>query len=150
MEMGTKQPKNPTNRGRLVILHDERGVALGVVIITALIFAIAAFAFLNVVLSQVQRAEGNLSRLRAAYAAESGLVWATQRLWRDANYPSAGPPSTCITPGPSCITCAPGNQAGDQLSVDTDGNGSAETTVGIAITNCGANRLHTLSAKVSY
>ena len=132
-----------------MILHGERGVALGAVIITALIFAITAFVFLTMVLSQVQRAEGALSRLRAAYAAESGLVWATTRLWSDPNYPSAAP-STCITPG-SCTTCTvAGNQASDQLSFDTDGNGSLETQVNITITNCGANRLHTLSAKVTY
>ena len=138
------------NSARVSSLSEERGVTLAAVIITALIFAIAAFALLNMVLSQVQRAEGSLARQRAAYAAESGLVWATQRLCRDPNYPSAGPSSTCITPS-SCTTCnTAGSQASDRLSLDTDGNGSLETQVNITVTNCGPNRLHTLSARVTY
>ena len=59
----------------------ERGIALGVVIITAVVFSVAAFAILTLSMGGAQQAGSYARRLKARYAAEAGLVWATQRLW---------------------------------------------------------------------
>ena len=65
----------------------ERGIVLGLVIVTAIIFSIAAYAMLMVAMNQRQRAkEFDVDRLRARYAAEAGLVWAQERLWADPNF----------------------------------------------------------------
>ena len=69
--------------------RNERGIALGIVILTSVVFAVAAFAVLTMALSrmQVSRATG-ASRLRSTYAAEAGLVWAMQQLWADSTWGS--------------------------------------------------------------
>ena len=62
----------------------QGAVVLGVVIITAIVFSVTAFAALTVANSRasVARILG-ASRLRAVYAAEAGLVWAMQQLYDD-------------------------------------------------------------------
>jgi len=77
----------------------ERGAALGLVIITAVVFAVAAFAALTMALSRAQVANTiGPERLRSNYAAEAGLVWAMERLWADPTWGSGvgGPPDLVV------------------------------------------------------
>lgn len=111
--------------------HDERGVALGIVILSAIVFSVAAFAVLTMSLSRAQTAELTEDRLRARYAAEAALVWAMQRLWVDQTWSSG---------------------LGIDLPFDIDGDGSiaAGEGVDVSIPACGPpcpNR--TLEAKVT-
>lgn len=76
----------------------ERGIALGVVIITAIVFSIAAFGVLALSMGGAQRAGSYARRLQARYAAEAGLVWAMQRLWANPNW-SDGWDGTDLTVG---------------------------------------------------
>ena len=118
--------------------NNERGVALGMVIVMALIFAVAAFGVMTLSVSRNQTSSRQAYRLRAQYAAEAGLVQATQRLWRDPTYPAA----SCIDG--TCPACSP---AGSSL---TDTATVAGTSVAITVTNCGAGNVHALVAKVLY
>ena len=115
----------------------ERGSTLVVVLITAVVFSITAVGVLFLSLALTQRAQHSKGRLRASYAAESGLVWAMERLWNDPAYPA----SSCITV--PCPSCTPGQDLTDTLSVDT-------TQVTITVRNCGPGNEHQLSAKVTY
>ncbi len=123
----------------------EQGFVLTAVAVSAFIFSALAFSTLMVALSHRRLSStSNEGRLRAYYAAEAGLVWAQQRLWKDPNYPL----SSCITtPCPS--SCA-GSGAADTLSLDTNGDAVRETTVAITVTNCGAGNSHQVKAKVTY
>jgi len=100
---------------------NERGIALGIVILTAVVFSVAAFAVLTLTLGGTQRSSASEQRLRAQYAAEAGLVWAMQRLWANPNY--------CGAPDPPAI---------GGINVD------------VTVTNCGAGNTHTISAKAAY
>ena len=66
--------------------HDERGMALGIVLMTSIVFAIAAYGVLTMAVSRAQQEDffGD-RRIRAHMAAEAGLVWAMQKLWADSN-----------------------------------------------------------------
>ena len=101
--------------------NDERGVALGMVIVMALIFAVAAFGVMTLSVSRSQTSALQAHRLKAQYAAEAGLVWGMQRLWRDQTYCGETDPPTL-----------------NGLNVD------------VTVTNCGPGNTHTLSAKVLY
>lgn len=118
---------------------DERGVALAMVIVMALLFAVAAFGVMTLSVSRGQTSARQAHRLKAQYAADAGLVFAMQRLWRDPNYPA----SLCVnTPCPACTT--PGTTA------LTDTVNVAGTQVAVTVTACGAGRTHKLQAKVLY
>ncbi|HBH97554.1 MAG TPA: hypothetical protein DDX89_07210 [Candidatus Omnitrophica bacterium] len=70
-------------------------MVLGIVVVMAVVASAAAFAALNVALSRSRR-PGVFSTeryLRARYAAEAGVVWATQQLW--------GSPTECFDNPPS-------------------------------------------------
>jgi len=109
----------------------RRGIALGLVVITAFIFAIAAFAVLTMAISSAQRSGESEDRLRAQFAAEAGLVWAMQKLFVD-----AADPSFC--------------GGGVNMPFDTDGDGTNETTVNIKASSCNATDNRTLEARVVY
>ena len=111
------------------MLGDERGVVLGLVIITSIIFGIAAFGLLIFAMSRL-RVSGYLGpeRLRAGYAAEAGVVMAMQELWAN--------PADCAF-GP--------------YNLDTNGDGSLETTVTVTAVPCpGPGALSKLQAKVTF
>jgi Tfp pilus assembly protein PilX len=76
-------------------MTQERGAALTITIMIALITAIALYAILMMASSQARQAAFTASRLRARYAAEIGLVWAQQRL-RDN-------PAYCGDPDPPVV-----------------------------------------------
>ena len=121
-------------------LRHNRGSALGMVIITGVVFAIAAFSVLTMSFSGASHPAGTPQSFQARYAAEAGLVWAYERLWLDPNYPA----SSCVT-GPCTAACT------DTIPIDTDGNGPLPATnVNITVTNCGPNNTHQVSARVTY
>lgn len=62
---------------------NERGVALGVVIMMSLVFAAVSMGALMLSSSRSQTSSLQAHRLKAQYAAEAGLVWAMQRLFTD-------------------------------------------------------------------
>jgi len=120
-------------------LSNQRGIALGVVILSALVFSAAAFGMMTMSMGRVQSSNQDAKRLRAQYAAEAGLVRAMERV--RANI--AGGP--VYPPG-----CPAGGTGTEDMYLDTDDNGSSETKVTITVTNCGTGASQQLSAKVSY
>jgi Tfp pilus assembly protein PilX len=113
---------------------NQRGAVLGLVIISSVIFGIAAFGLLSLAVNR-SRQTGYISidRIRARYAAEAGLVKAMQELWVN--------PSDCSF-GPYVMDTfdeSPNNPAND-------------TTVTILATNCPrpVGQLTTLNAKVTF
>ena len=96
-------------------MKNERGVVLGLVIITSVIFGIAAFGILMLAMSRLR--VGNVlgeGRLRAQYAAEAGLVMAMQKMWDPANCAALGSP----------------------YNLDTNNDGTNDTTVTVTVTPC--------------
>ena len=75
--------------------NNQRGLVLGMVILSALMFSAAAVAVLNLSATSSYTADRQANRLQARYAAEAGLVWAMQHLWVDDAY--------CGDPDPSPI-----------------------------------------------
>lgn len=64
------------------LVRDKRGVVLGLIIITSVIFGIAAFGILMLAMSRMRQSNYlGEDRLRAQYAAEAGIVKAMQELW---------------------------------------------------------------------
>lgn len=113
----------------------EQGAVLGLVIVTAAVFMVAAFAALTMALSRAQVANTiGVERLRAAYSAEAGIVWAMQRLWLNPSWASG---------------------AGVDLTVpsDMDGNGVIAAGEGLGVdvlyAPCGTPPCQ-LQAKVVY
>lgn len=108
------------------MLSNDRGVALGIILITSVVFGIAAFGLLTLALSRA-RVGGFLGqeRIRAQYAAEAGLVKVMSRLWQNP-----------AEPGPW------------SYPLDTDNNGLNDTTVNVTRTPSGS--LSTLAAKVTW
>ena len=105
-----------------MIRKSEQGVVLGMVIIAAIVFSIAAYAMLSVAMSHRQRVkEFDVDRLRARYAAEAGLVWAQEQLWANPAFCGGAPPFNPI-------------------------NG---LNVAVAVSNCGGPT-HQLTASVTY
>ena len=120
--------------------RDERGFALGVVIITAVIFSVAAFAILMMGITRARIGRLDQERARAYYAAEAGVVWAMQKLWVDPRFDSspgwAGPPN-------------------DPAWMDTNADGINDTKVDIFLKACtapppGCESGRKLEAKVDY
>ena len=104
----------------------ERGLALGIVIITAVIFAIVAYAVLEMSVNKSQLSGYEEKRVRARYAAEAGLVQAYEKLWSDPTY------------------------CGETMNFDSDGDpATPDQQVVITVTNCAGNE-HVLSAKVNF
>src|SRR3989338_848249 len=108
----------------------ERGVVLGVVLITSIIFGIAAFGLLSLAVNQMGQV--NLvseDRTRARYAAESGLVMAMQELWAN--------PADCAF-GP--------------YTIDTynDPDPANDTTVTVTANPCPVGVASKLQAKVTF
>lgn len=90
-------------------LREQRGAALAMVVLVAVCFSIAAFTALILALSRARTKDFYKRRAVAQYAAEAGLVWATQRLWADGTYCGVpGPPpinglTVTITVSPPCV-----------------------------------------------
>ena len=119
----------PQAAGSLERSFHRRGIALVVVLLTAVVFSIAAFGVLTVAVSRARQIDYlGEDRIRYRAAAEAGLVWAMQRLW--------------VTPGWCGAPPFP--------PLDTDGDGIPETVVSITVAPCGPNVQHTLDAKVTW
>ena len=104
-------------RGMSCSVQNERGMAgLITAVVTALIFALAAFAVLVMALARAQQNNPlDPTRLRARYAAEAGIVWATSQLWNDPRWDASGK---------------------GFVKVDTDADGTAETKVNLTMPAC--------------
>jgi len=111
-------------------MGNERGIALGVVILSAIMFSAAAVAVLQMSMNSSQTSDFHEQRLRARYAAEAGLVWAMQKLWAD--------PSECFPGSPDFTLDSDDNPATPDEKVDISVDGP-----------CPAANL-TLKAKVVY
>ena len=101
------------------MISNQRGMALGMAVLVAVCFSIAAFTALVLALSRAKQKDFYKRRARAQYVAEAGLVWAMERLWVDQTY--------CDIPAPPTM------------------NGLAAT---ITVTNCGGVN-HTVSSTVN-
>lgn len=114
------------------MVRNERGLALAVALMTAIIFGIAAFGLLALAMGRSSQAitVGGGTRLRARYAAEAGLVQVMQKLYAKA------PP-------------APGSCGPWSIPMDTDNDGTNETTVNVTANPCTAASTK-LSAKVTF
>ncbi len=77
-------------------MNHERGAALAMMIMMALVAAISIYAILFMASGQARQAAFTASSIRARYAAEVGLVWAQQRLQKN--------PAYCGNPGPPLIS----------------------------------------------
>ena len=111
---------------------DRQGSALTAVIIGAVILSIAAVAVLSMSTTRVSTSSLDVRRLRARYAAEAGTVWAMQQLWGNSNW---------------------SDPSGDvDLKLDTDGNGSTDTSVDVIMNQCKSVPCESrrLQAKVVY
>jgi hypothetical protein len=75
-----------------LLMNRERGAALAITIMIAVIMSISIYAILVMASSQARQAAFNQSSIRARYAAEVGLVWAQQRLRADSTYCGDPPP----------------------------------------------------------
>lgn len=117
-------------------VRGERGVVLSLVIITSIIFGIAAFGLLTMALSRL-RISGALlgpNRLRAGYAAEAGVVMAMQELWAN--------PADCAF--------GPANNGVYTIDTYNDGDPSNDTTVTVTTTGCPPTPGTKLQAKVTF
>jgi len=110
--------------------RDERGAALGLVIVSALVCSIASYYILRLAVSQSMGANFFQGRIQSRYLAEAALVIATQKLSTD--------PTWC----------------GGPVQIDTNGNGALdadEPTVQVTVSPpCVAGAQHVLIAKASY
>ena len=70
-------------------MKNERGLALAMVIMAALLAAIAAYAMLLAATSQATQGRFTVDHARTRYAAEAALVWAQQQLLADPTWSSA-------------------------------------------------------------
>ncbi len=73
-------------------MNHERGAALAMMIMMALVASISIYAILFMASSQARQAAFTASSVRARYAAEVGLVWAQQQLRADSTYCGNPPP----------------------------------------------------------
>lgn len=94
--------------------NHERGLALGIIILSSVMFSAAAVAVLNFAVSNSQHADQQEGRLQDRYAAEAALVWAMQKLWAN--------PSECFAANPD-------------FSLDPDGGGPLSAIKVDLITN---------------
>jgi type II secretory pathway component PulK len=74
-------------------MKNERGIALAVVLLATILCAGGTIAMVVMTTGSSQRARGYRERLQAQYAAEAGLVWAMQQLWRDNDYCNQADPA---------------------------------------------------------
>lgn len=115
-------------------MKNDQGLALGIVILFAFVFGVAALAALTVGLSRVQSSQEFGNRVQGRYAAEAGLVWAMQKLY---DTPTWNSPAGAI-----------------DLPLDVNGNGTIDAGEGVDIilAPCGATPCEerTLQAKVVY
>ena len=102
-------------------MHNERGIALGIVTVMAFVLALASAALMTVGLSRGSTSAKERKRLQARYVAEAGLVWAMQRLWVD--------PDFCVT-----------NSVLDLNGVKTK----------VSLADCGVGNTQTITSKVVY
>jgi len=127
---------------RFRLLRTDRGAALLIfVMTTAVLASIGAYATLFTAANQARLGQFSQGRGDARYIAEAGVVIAMERLWRNPNYPNA-----------LCATDPPNTPRDTTEYVDINNNGVAsagdgDAVVTVTVTNCGAGRLHKITAQ---
>ena len=112
------EKKEPRSERGAFVLRQERGAALGMVVLVAVCFSIAAFTALVLALSRVRQKDFYKRRAIAQYAAEASLVWAMQQLWVDDAYcGGSGPTVSGLTPTITVTSCIPGSSRTIQSTV---------------------------------
>ena len=104
----------------------QRGMVLGLVLMTSIVFAMMAYAALVWALTRARTAPVTLRRLQARYAAEGGLAWAMQRLYRTPSWTSGVRcgltwdhiPQECLSPPTPCDLNDPPTSLTNGLQVD--------------------------------
>ncbi len=74
----------------LTRINNRKGSAIWVTLGVAIVCAIAAYGALFTAQSAGRRAQFHQERTRARYAAEGGLVWATDQLWSNPRWSAPG------------------------------------------------------------
>lgn len=92
-------------------MRTQRGAALAIVLLLALIGSIAAYGALMLAMSGARHAEFSAERTQARYVAEAGLVIALHKLWNDPFY-CGGPETVTVAGAPMSVEvtasdCAP-------------------------------------------
>ena len=103
----------------------RRGAALVAVVMTALITSVIAFGALLLAMSHARTSQVQMNRLRAQYAAEAGLVWAQQQLWKDPRWLSTKVVDL--------------TEQAANFDMNGDGQLSATDGVDIILTQCGSS-----------
>ena len=65
---------------------NQRGAALGLVMVMAIVIATAIYGLLMMATSHARQAAFSSAALRARYASDAGMVWAYERLREDPTY----------------------------------------------------------------
>ena len=127
---------------RFRLLRTNHGAALLVfVMTTAVLASIGAYATLFTAANQARLGQFSQGRGDARYIAEAGVVIAMEQLWRDPTYPNAA----CATDPPNTSRSTTEYVDINNNGVATAGDGDAKVT--ITVTNCGAGRLHKITAQ---
>ena len=98
-------------------MGNNRGFVLMMVMGLGVLCAVAAYAMVEVALSQADHAQYYMRRIRARYAINAATVWTLQQLWQNPAY---------------CGTAQSG--ADGTVTRVIDG-----ITIAVTITNCGTN-----------
>lgn len=164
--MRMMRPKVAQRRG---MLKNERGSALGMILVLGFVMGTVGYIMLILAGSQSGQSQGMQERAKAQYLAEAGYVLVSRKLmnpaWR--NYPDAV--SCAIVAGKSHCTivtaCIPavGNDAQSVEFIDANGDGVigppdvTDPSVEVTVQNCGvapgpppAPRPHTIKIKAHY
>jgi hypothetical protein len=90
--------------------RNQHGIALGLVIIIAMMVSIAAFGVLMMGVTNARTGGLSQDRLAARYAAEGGVVWAMQKLYANPNFcGTQGVPVGALTATVTVSSCGAGN-----------------------------------------
>lgn len=132
----------------------ERGSAMVIILVGALVASVAAYSVLLITTSQAHTTHFSRERMKTRYITEAGYVLATQRLLIDREYPSNATncpaPFCTIVPGQACTG---GNPAQAVEVIDTNGNGTVDATdpqVTITVENCGGSNRRTIKVSAQY
>lgn len=72
-------------------MQNQRGMALILATVVALICAAGTYAMLMMATSQARWSVAVTQHEQARYLSEAGVIWATQRIWQDPAFCTGGP-----------------------------------------------------------
>ena len=85
-------------------MHNQRGFALVLATIVALLCSIGTYIMLTMAASQARWTTAMTRHERARYLAQAGMVWATQRIWQDPAFCTLGPQAVALQGGAVEVT----------------------------------------------